>query len=59
MIVRFDADCERFRAQLAHFIYVYGFSARRLGGIVSGLARLAPEQDSTRVSGRLRRKSLQ
>ena len=49
MIVRFDADCERFRAQLAHFIYVYGFSARRLGGIVSSLA---PEQDSTRVSGR-------
>ena len=31
MIVRFDADCERFRAQLQHFIYVYGLSARRLG----------------------------
>jgi len=31
MILRFDDDCERFRAQLAHFIYFYGFSARRLG----------------------------
>jgi len=31
MIVRFDADCERFRAQLKHFCFFYGFSPRRLG----------------------------
>ena len=30
MIVRFDADCERFRAQLVTVSF-YGFSARRLG----------------------------
>ena len=31
MIVRFDADCERFRAQLKHLCFFYGISARRLG----------------------------
>jgi len=28
---KFSADIERFRAQLRHFIFFYGFSARRLG----------------------------
>jgi hypothetical protein len=28
---QFSPDHERFRAQLAHFIYTYGFSAKRLG----------------------------
>ena len=38
---QFSPDCERFRAQLQHFIYVYGFSAARLG--------VALTHDPTRV----------
>ena len=29
--MRFDADCERFKAQLQHFCFFYGFIPRRLG----------------------------
>ena len=28
---KFSADTERFRAQLRHFCFAYGFSPRRLG----------------------------
>ena len=50
MIVRFDADCERFRTHLAHFIYVNGFSARRFGEHLA--------HDPMRVYGYLKGKKL-
>ena len=33
---RFEIDCERFRAQLLHFMRVYGWNANTLGQAVIG-----------------------